>query len=170
MDNENKYNDKEYINIVRDIIENEEFNKTKEIMHHGLNRFDHCMRVSYYSYKVTKLLKLDYEDVARAGLLHDFFFVDNNEVDKTKRLDVLINHPKYALVNSKRYFSLTDKEEDIITSHMFPISLRAPKYMESWIVDIVDNVIAVVEACYATRKHLGVAVNFLLLVILNYWR
>lgn len=170
MSNENKYADKEYMSIVKDIIDHEEFNKTKEIMHHGLNRFDHCMRVSYYSYKVTKLLKLNYQDVARAGLLHDFFFVDNNEVDTTKRLDVLINHPKYALMNSKRYFDLNDKEEDIIVSHMFPISLKAPRYMESWIVDIVDNVVAVSEAFYATRKHLGVAVNFLLLVILNYWR
>lgn len=170
MSNENKYADKEYINIVQDIIDNEEFNKTKEIMHHGLNRFDHCMRVSYYSYKVTKMLKLGYEETARAGLLHDFFFVDNNEVDKTKRLDVLINHPKYALINSKRHFELTDKEEDIISSHMFPVSLKTPKYMESWIVDMVDNFVAIGEAFYSTRKHLGVAVNFLLLVILNYWR
>lgn len=170
MNNQNKYKDKDYINIVSDILEHEEFGKTKEIMHHGLNRFDHCMRVSYYSYKVTKLLRLDYEEVARAGLLHDFFFVDNNEVDKTKRIDVLINHPKYALTNSKRYFELTPKEEDIIATHMFPVCPTAPKYAESWIVDIVDNVVAVGEAFYATRKHLGVAMNFLLLVILNYWR
>lgn len=170
MSNENKYADNEYMSIVSDIIENEEFNKTKAIMHHGLNRFDHCMRVSYYAYKVTKLLKLGYHEVARAGLLHDFFFVDNSEVDATKRLDVLINHPKYALANSKRNFSLTDKEEDIIASHMFPVSLKTPKYIESWIVDIVDNVVAIGEAFYATRKHVGVAVNFLLLVVLNYWR
>jgi len=170
MDNENKFNDKEYINIVKDIIDHEEFSKTKQIIHHGLNRFDHCVRVSYFSYKVTKLLKLDYEMVARAGLLHDFFFVDNSDIDATKRLDVLINHPKYALINSKKYFNLSDKEEDIITSHMFPIALRIPKYMESWIVDVVDNVVAVTEALYSTRKYLGVAVNFLILVLLNYWR
>lgn len=170
MDNRNKYKDKDYINIVNDILEHEEFGKTKEIMHHGLNRFDHCIRVSYYSYKITKLLRLDYEEVARAGLLHDFFFVDNNEVDKAKRIDVLINHPKYALTNSKRYFNLTPKEEDIISTHMFPICPTTPKYAESWIVDIVDNVVAVGEAIYATRKHLGVAMNFLILVILNYWR
>jgi len=170
MDNDDKYYDLEYMSLVRDIIDNEEFNKTKDIMHHGLNRFDHCIRVSYYSYKVTKLLRLGYKDVARAGLLHDFFFVDNNEVDTTKRIDVLMNHPKYALINAKRYFELNDREEDIITSHMFPVSPRVPKYVESWIVDIVDNVVAIGEALYTTRKHLKVAVNFLLLVILNYWR
>lgn len=170
MSNENKYNDKEYMNIVNDIVENEEFGKTKDIMHHGLNRFDHCMRVSYYSYKVTKALRLDYRGVARAGLLHDFFLVDNNEVDRKKRIDVLLNHPKYALCNAKRNFELTEKEEDIILTHMFPVSPRAPKYLESWIVDMVDNCVAVSEALYAARRHLGVAANFLLLVILNYWR
>lgn len=170
MSNENKYTDKEYINIVSDIIDNEEFNKTKDIMHHGLNRFDHCIRVSYYSYKLCKLLKLDYKDVARAGLLHDFFLVDNSDVDTTKRLDVLINHPKYALINAKRHFELNKKEEDIIETHMFPVSPKPPKYMESWIVDIVDNAIAVGEAFFVARKHIGVAVNFLLLVVLNYWR
>lgn len=170
MNNDLKLKDKEYINNVIDIIEHKEFCRTKELVHHGLNRFDHCVRVSYYSYKVTKFFKLDYEKVARAGLLHDFFFVDNNDVDITKRIDVLINHPKYALVNSKRYFELSDKEEDIITSHMFPVAFKLPKYLESWIVDIVDNVVAIIEAAYSAKKHLGAAVNFLLIIILNYWR
>ena len=76
MDNQSRFEDREYISVVKDILEHEEFNKTKNIVHHGLNRFDHCMRVSYYSYKIAKALKLDYEDVARAGLLHDFFFTN----------------------------------------------------------------------------------------------
>ncbi|MBQ7136858.1 MAG: hypothetical protein IJO43_02635 [Bacilli bacterium] len=170
MDNDNKYYDLEYMCLVRDILENEEFNKTKNITHHGLNRFDHCVRVSYYSYKVTKFFKLGYKDVARAGLLHDFFFVDNNDIDTTKRIDVLVNHPKYALINSKKHFELNDREEDIITSHMFPVAFKVPKYIESWIVDIVDNAVAISEALYITRKHLSVAVNFLVLIVLNYWR
>ena len=128
------------------------------------------MRVSYYAYKVSKFLKLSYEEVARAGLLHDFFLVDNSDVDTTKRLDVLINHPKYALANAKRYFEITEKEENIILSHMFPISLKVPRYVESWIVDIVDNFVAIAEALYSVRRHLKVATNFLLLILLSYWR
>ena len=170
MDNSNKYKDLEYINLVNDILENEEFNKIKKITHHGLNRFDHCIRVSYYSYKISKILRLGYKDVARAGILHDFFLVDNTDVDTAKRLDVLINHPKYALINAKRYFELTEKEENIITSHMIPVALKAPKYAESWIVDVVDNIVAILEAGYTTRKHLKVAVNFLIVVMLNYFR
>lgn len=170
MNNKKEYEDKEYIDIVKDIMDNEKFNEIRKITHHGLNRFEHCIRVSYYSYKITKFLKLDYHDVARAGLLHDFFLVDNTDIDKIKRLDVLINHPKYALTNSKRYFKLSEKEEDIITSHMFPVALKVPKYAESWIVDVIDNVVAIREVLYITGKSLGVAVNFLLIFVLNYWR
>jgi len=168
MDNGSKFCDLEYMNLVNDILDNEEFNKINDIIHHGMNRFDHCLRVSYYSYKITKILKLGYKDVARAGLLHDFFFVDNQDIDTAKRIDVFINHPKYALNNAKRHFELSDREEDIITSHMFPVSFRVPKYIESWIVNIVDNVVAMEEAFYITRNHLGAAINFVMLVILNY--
>lgn len=165
---EDKYKDFEYISIVNDILEHSEFNKIKNITHHGLNRFDHCMRVSYYSYKITKFLKLGYKDVARAGLLHDFFLVDNEGVDATKRLDVLINHPKYALINANKHFELSDKEKDIIRTHMFPVALKIPKYVESWIVDIVDNLVAIYEATHVTSRHLTTAATFILTFILNY--
>ena len=48
---------------------------SKEIYDFGeyITRFDHSMKVSYYSYKVAKLLHLDYRQTARGGLLHDFF-------------------------------------------------------------------------------------------------
>lgn len=167
MNNDSKYSDLEYMYIVKDILEHEEFSKTKNIKHHGSNRFDHCLRVSYYAYKVTKFMKLDYKDVARAGLLHDFFLVNNQEVTPTRRLDVLINHPKYALINSKRYFDLNDKEEDIIRTHMFPVALKTPKYMESWIVDIVDNAVAVTEAFDTLKSGFGVALNFIFVFLLN---
>ena len=51
--------DIEYNNIVQNILENEEFNKIKKIEHHGISRFDHSLKVSYYAYRVAKFLKLD---------------------------------------------------------------------------------------------------------------
>ena len=59
--------------IVNHILNNEEFLKIKKIEHHGISRYEHSMKVSYYSYKIAKALRLDYEQVARGGLLHDFF-------------------------------------------------------------------------------------------------
>ena len=44
-------NDTMYIEIVNNILNNDEFNKIKEIEHHGISRLDHSLKVSYYSYK-----------------------------------------------------------------------------------------------------------------------
>ncbi len=95
---------KTYYDIVKDILENEEFLKLKEIKHHGLDRYEHNKRVSYYSYLAAKILRLDYESVARAGALHDFFHDVNYETKRTKRLDTLERHPRYSLENASNHF------------------------------------------------------------------
>ena len=132
----------EYNFLIKDIIEHDEFKKTKNIVHHGLNRFDHSYRVSYYSYRIARFMGLSYEDVARGGLLHDFFLIDNKSINIKEKASTLVNHPKYASRYSEKYFNLTEKEKDIISTHMFPVCpTRVPKYAESWLVDIVDDVV-----------------------------
>ena len=48
------YENKDYYNIISDILDNEKFKKTDECIHHGLSRMDHSLKVSYYSYKLAK--------------------------------------------------------------------------------------------------------------------
>ena len=170
MDNDNKYLDRQYMAIVQDILEDSNFDKMGEIVHHGLDRKSHSIRVSYYSYKITKALHLDYEACARAGLLHDFFFVDNKKSGVITRLETLVNHPKYALENASESFLLSEKEKDIIVSHMFPVSIKIPKYAEGWIVDLVDDVVALAEIGYKTRNRLTYAMNFIFILALTYLR
>lgn len=163
-------NDADYYSIVKDILTNEEFNKTKEIVHHGYNRYDHCIRVSYYSYRIAKLLKLDYISAARAGLLHDFFLEKNDEAKFSKKIKTLLSHPREAAKLSKKYFDINEKEQNIIEAHMFPVSLRVPRYLESWIVDLIDDTIAINEAWKTTSGSLKAAINFLLVIFLNYMK
>ena len=138
------YNDKLYYEIVDDILLDNEFKKIDKCVHHGLSRLDHSCRVSYYSYKVTKVLKLNYVDTARAGLLHDFFLSENN-TSKEKMKSMFV-HSKKSLQNSEELFYLSYKEKDIIYTHMFPLNInRVPKYLESWIVSIVDKIVATYE-------------------------
>lgn len=136
--------DKYYQNLIEDILENDDFKKLNEIVHHGTTRYDHSLRVSYYSYKVCKLLRLDYIAAARAGLLHDFFLMNRSYPFRT-RFKYIFVHPKYASMNSKKYYMLSDKEINIIESHMFPIYYVLPKYLESWIVSLIDKLIATYE-------------------------
>lgn len=144
----NIYNDNDYLNLIEDILYNKEFQKIDSSVHHGQSRLDHCLRVSYYSYKVSKKLLLNYEEVARAGLLHDFFVTEDLK-GKEKMISTFV-HPKKALENSNKNFHLSDKEANIIEAHMFPlVPNKVPKYMESWVVSAVDKVIAMFEFGYS---------------------
>lgn len=168
MDNKKAFLDFEYLSIIDEIRFHKEFLKTRDIIHHGLKRYDHNVRVSYYSYKISKFLHLDYESVARAGLLHDFFLSSKDDVKYFDRLKLIVNHPKLALENAREYFDLNEMEEDIILTHMFPVSPFVPKYFESFVVDIVDDVVAICERGYSIRRKLSYAMTFLLLIIFNF--
>ncbi len=140
----NIFDDYEYLSLVDDILANDKFLKLKECVHHGTSRFEHSVRVSYYSYKVTKLLKLNYTETARGGLLHDFFV--NDDLTEIKQRLSMFFHPYPALENACKYFNVTELESDIIINHMFPtLPHKIPKYVESWIVSLVDKIIATYE-------------------------
>ena len=94
--------DLEYMDIVSDILNNDEFKKMEDMVQHHRNRVDHLLRVSYHSYKIAKRLKRDYKSTARAGLLHDFYFDDSNSMTGRERLKMLFNNPKIAVENSKQ--------------------------------------------------------------------
>lgn len=159
-------NDQKYLKLVEDILENKEFNQLDTIEHHGMTRLAHSVRVSYYSYKISKMLGLDYTTVARAGLLHDFFISKENRTLKERFLSTFV-HPKYAVVNAKKYFEIDDKTKNIIESHMFPIYKVLPKYAESWIVSSVDKVSALYEFGKTFGIKFAYASNIFILLILN---
>ncbi len=154
--------DLQYMSIVNNILDNDEFLKIKSIEHHGISRYDHSLKVSYYSYKIAKILHLDYEQTARGGLLHDFFLSPEDRTQKD-RLKSVFTHPKQAVLMAKSEFELTKKEEDMIRSHMFPINLSVPKYAESWIVSMVDKCVATNEFAIKFRFRLKYAYNLFLL-------
>lgn len=160
-----KYSNKEFKQIIKHIIEHSEFRKTKEAAHHGITRYDHCVRVAYYTYIITKTLHLDYKEATEAALLHDFFTDEVSEKGGVSRLRL---HPTHAVENSKKYFNITKKQEDIIKTHMFPVTFTPPKYLESWIVDLADDFAAVYERTYTTKKELSAATTFLFLVMINF--
>ncbi|MBE6138974.1 MAG: HD domain-containing protein [Firmicutes bacterium] len=161
--------DEEYLFIINNIIKNEKFKKIDNIKHHNTTRLDHSMKVSYYSYKIAKSLKLDYRDVARGGLLHDFYTDKISECNKIKDKIKLFStqHPKDAVNNAITYFDLSEKEINIIETHMFPVDYRIPKYAESWIVSLVDKVLSFGEFSKKFSYKFSYILNLYLLFILN---
>jgi len=165
MNNDNLYQD-----IINDIMSNKKFKKLNECVHHGTTRLEHSMRVSYYSYKITKKLKLNYIETARGGLLHDFFL--NDDLTYKKQKLSMFFHPYPALENAKKNFKTTPLEEDIIINHMFPtLPHKIPKSLESWIVSMVDKAIAVYEFYESYGKTVVYKLPnlYIILLLLLHW-
>lgn len=139
----------EFYTILNDIISNETVKKMKNFrQHYDTSTYEHCLNVSYISYKICKKLKLDYTAAARGAMLHDLFLYDwrtNRNLSSLTRAHAFV-HPKIALDNASSLFDLTKKEKDIIVKHMWPVTLKLPKYPESFIVTFVDKYSAVKES------------------------
>lgn len=158
--------DERYFSIIDNIIYDKEFYKLNQIEHHGITRYTHSVRVSYYSYKLCKLLKLDYVDAARAGLLHDFYISKKNRTTKERFLETF-THPKKAMEHALEIYGINGREADIIRSHMFPFTTSIPKYAESWIVVLVDKVVGSAEFCKKFEKELVYTANVFMLFLIN---
>ncbi len=148
---DNFYKDLEYMEVVKDILANDKFIKMGNYKHHGITRLEHSLRVSYYSYRVAKKLRLNDVATARGGLLHDFFL--NEDLSLKKQKFSIIFHPYVALSNSCEQFQISDLEKDIIVNHMFPtIPYKVPKYLESWLVSCIDKIVALYEFYFSYGK------------------
>lgn len=154
------------MNIVSDILDNNNFLSIEKCRHHGINRLEHSLHVSYYSYLIAKKLRLNYKDTARGSLLHDFFSKDDLKPNRQKFCFAI--HPYLSLKNACNNFELSDLEKDIIINHMFPtLPHKIPKYAESWIVSLVDKSIAIYEFyCSYARSKVYKFANIYLAVLL----
>lgn len=165
--------DEEYISIVSSILATAEFSEEmSQIKHHDSTRLNHLLKVSYCSYKIAKYLRLDYDQVARAGLLHDFYLESVYDHDSIKERVLLytIKHPQKAVENAKKYFQLTEKEEDIIRTHMFPVDIKVPKYAESWVVSFVDKGVSTIEFGHKFGCQVMNYANIIFILLLNFVR
>lgn len=143
IDKEIIYNDKQYMDIVKNIISNDLVKQMKQYrQHYNVNCFDHCLYVSYNLYLICKKRNLDYTSAARAALVHDLFLYDwRKKTDGRKGLHAY-THAKLAYKNAKKVFILNDIEKDIVLKHMWPVTVALPKYKESFLMTFVDKYFA----------------------------
>ena len=140
--------------IITDILSNATVNEMKNYrQHYDTNCFDHCKNVAFYSYLICKKYNLDYEAAARAGMLHDLFLYDWRRKTGERKRWHGFRHPRIALNNSNELFVLSNKEQDIILKHMWPLTIVFPKYKESFIVSCVDKFCAIKESYEHYKKN-----------------
>ncbi|MEJ5284730.1 MAG: hypothetical protein WHS77_06715 [Brevinematales bacterium] len=143
----NYLNDNEFSEIIKDIINNSEYQKLKTIHHHEHSIYNHSLHVAWLSYKIGKYIdkytKIRIVDLTRGALLHDFFLYNwRKEKPPSGKLHAF-EHPKEALKNAQcNFYPISKIEKDIILKHMWPLNLIPPRYIETLIVVIVDKLIA----------------------------
>ncbi|UQS82869.1 HD domain-containing protein [Bombilactobacillus folatiphilus] len=139
--------DTAYVEQVADLLAKTEVQKLQQIKHHiHSNRLEHSLSVSYHSYLIGQKHHLNTRALARGGLLHDLFYYDWDPKQLSFRQHADL-HSQVALNNAQKLTNLTPMEADIIVKHMFGATMIPPKYRESLVVNLVDDQLAVQEAC-----------------------
>ena len=141
----------EFSDYLEEFINNDKYNELSNYIAHGKTTLlNHSINVSYlcYNYSISKpKKKYDVKSLIRGSLLHDFYLYDWH--DKNHKRPHGFHHPKIAYLNAIKYFEINKIEENIIKSHMFPLTLFIiPKYKESWLVQKMDK-----RATFLEMKH-----------------
>ena len=145
----------EVTKLLGGIHEHERVLRMRTFIQHGkITTYGHCFRVAAMSYKINKLfrLKSDEKALIRGAFLHDYFLYDwHKKKAKFRNLKEFFRlhgfmHPSYAAANTKRDFGIGDKEENIIKSHMWPLTVtKVPRCREAVIVCIADKLTSATE-------------------------
>ena len=149
-----------YLPLVEDLLADPAVRSMDALPQHApeVSCLRHSLLVSYLSFQVCRFWGLDERAAARGGLLHDLYLY--NWLDKSTHPDRnhAFEHPRVALANARARFSLTEKEADIILTHMFPLTITRPYgCLESLVVSTMDKLCAVAELlCLVPRTLPGV--------------
>ena len=142
----NYFDNQEFSNIIEELVTNKTEQEMKKYrQHYETTCFDHCYMVSYYCYLICKKYNLDYVSVARAAMLHDLFLYDWRVRQPDRKGLHAFTHGKTACENASKLFDLTQKEKDMIVTHMWPVTMKFPTSMEGFILTFVDKYCATSE-------------------------
>lgn len=116
--------------------------------HHRVTRYEHVLLVAQLSFRIARAWGLDSRAVARSALLHDLYHggKDANYLRHSR------THPLTALHNAMNVTTLSEKEQNIIASHMWPLCTARPRSREAWLVNAVDTLTAFVDVLGCNGK------------------
>ena len=150
----NKEKHSDFFVLIDDLYNTKEVQSLKKFVQHSdINRLDHITSVTYMTYIYCKKLHLDYKSGVRGAILHDLFYYDWHDKNSSHRPHGY-RHPGFAVKNARALNpALTKKEENIISRHMWPLTVIPPKYPEGLIVSLCDKYCATRELLIADREY-----------------
>lgn len=148
-------NKREFVNTVNDIQNDINVKQMDTFRHHKTTTtLRHCYRVARMSMKMADRLhlKVDPKSLAKGAMLHDFYLYEFKN-EPISGWNHGTGHPKTALRNARELFELNAKEENIIRSHMWPLTLlHPPKSKEAMLVSIADKIVAFHEMLLSKKR------------------
>lgn len=150
----------------KDILESENFQSTRNHTQHGsIPVHRHCIDVAKQSIIFSKALKLkvNERELVRGALLHDYFLYDWHDITFKEMREGLhgYRHPQKAFDNAAKEYELSEREEDIIKKHMWPLTLtKIPRYRESWLVTMADKYCSTLETLKLRKGAMGRSKRF----------
>ena len=162
MEQEKYLEDTEYMECVRDLMEHPVVQSMENYIQHGSTTcLAHCIQVSYLSYRICRKFGWNSREAARAGILHDMFLYDwHTHGRETGERFHGFTHPRTALRNAEKYFSLSPEEANIILRHMWPLTPVPPGTGAGFAVVYADKLCSLTETVLQVRSWF--AWNFLL--------
>ena len=141
--------------ILAEVREKTRLDEMKQyISHSDISVYTHAVKVAYTAYRfaVEHRIPCDLRALVRGGLLHDYYLYDWHDPNKGFRWHGFKHH-RFALENARRDLPLTRREQNIIASHMFPLTFwTLPKCREAWLVTVADKIVASEETARKYRK------------------
>lgn len=149
MGNNKKHNDKgRFDEQIRLLKEDPEIRKMASFtMHNGNTTLQHVENVADVSFRLAEKLGIDIDEkaLARGAMLHDYYLYTFKETGMNPFRHG-VSHPETALRNASKRHRLTEKESNIIRSHMWPMTLlHPPMSKEAVLVCLADKYCAAKE-------------------------
>ena len=144
----------EFYECIKDLVHHPYVLRMKEYPHHcETNCYQHCLNVAYYNFRICKFFGLDARSAARAGMLHDLFLYDwHVHGRETGEHFHGFTHPRTALENAEKYFSLTERERNLILRHMWPLTPVPPKSREGLAIIYADKFCGLAETAARVKR------------------
>ncbi len=130
-----------FIQLLSRLAGKTDLNQMDHYIQHGdTSTLWHSVAVAYYSFWLARRLGIDchVKSLVYGALLHDYFLYDWHIPAPDHRFHGF-THPKAALENALRDWRPDAVQRDIIARHMFPLTLKPPRFCESVLVCLVDK-------------------------------
>ncbi len=149
-------NDKEkFDRELNSLLENPNIQQMQDFpQHKSSNTLRHSLGVAQLSFVLAEKFRwrISEEELVKGALLHDYYLYNAREED-IGGYKHGISHPETALGNAMRDFELTEKEQNIIKGHMWPLTLfKLPRSKEAVLVCIADKYVAAKEMHIGSKK------------------